>query len=292
MIKWSKEKIIEQIQKLKYKNAKYAKVNYYALYGAAIRYFGSWASAIKEAGFNYDDIVQCKKRTREEILNNILALKDKRCKINQKENGYLYSYVIRIFGSWKKAIEAAGLNYKNICSHEKWSKERILNEICLMEYKSASYAFKYHGKLLNAAIKYFGSWRLAVEFAGYNYDNIRRHHFCEHEVEEILKGIFITVHTQKTFKWLKYKRKLFVDFYMDNIKVAIEYNGEQHYRVIDFSGKNPEKAKLEFKTIKARDRTKRRLLKKHGIKLIEIKYTENINEENIRRILLENGVSL
>ena len=62
--------------------------------------------------------------------------------------------------------------------------------------------------------------------------------------------------------------------------------------MIDFSSNNPERAEHNFENGQKRDATKRRLLKKHGIQLIEIKYTEAITRENVMRILAENGVSL
>lgn len=59
-----------------------------------------------------------------------------------------------------------------------------------------------------------------------------------------------------------------LDIYNDALKVAIEYNGEQHYKYIPFFHKNYE----AFLNQKYRDEIKRMLCEKNGIHLIEIRF--------------------
>lgn len=65
-----------------------------------------------------------------------------------------------------------------------------------------------------------------------------------------------------------------LDLYNPELKLAIEYNGEQHYKFIPYFHKSKE----AFYNLKYRDDLKKRLCKKNNIKLIEIPYTIKIND--------------
>lgn len=72
-----------------------------------------------------------------------------------------------------------------------------------------------------------------------------------------------------------------LDCYNPDLKIAVEYNGIQHYKFIPFFHKNKE----GFLNQKYRDDMKRRICKENGILLIEIPYNVNVN--NIRNYLIE-----
>jgi hypothetical protein len=59
-----------------------------------------------------------------------------------------------------------------------------------------------------------------------------------------------------------------LDIYNEKLKLAIEYNGRQHYDYVPFFHKNYE----HFQTQKYRDEIKKMLCKQNGIHLIEIRY--------------------
>jgi hypothetical protein len=122
--KWSREKIVETIQKLRQQNAdisagEVAK-NHIPLFSAACsyRYFPGWANAVKAAGIDYGPILEAGKIHRRKILT-------------------------------------------------KWSKEKVLEEIRKIEPKDLLNT--YHGRLslYSAARREFGSWKQALEIAGY-----------------------------------------------------------------------------------------------------------------------------
>ena len=70
---------------------------------------------------------------------------------------------------------------------------------------------------------------------------------------------------QKTFDWLKCKKNLFLDFYSDDYKFAIEVQGEQHFLSVErFGGKS------DFELRKKRDEIKRKLCEEHNIKMFYI----------------------
>lgn len=92
---------------------------------------------------------------------------------------------------------------------------------------------------------------------------------------------------QKIIKWLEenrilYERQipldieghhLFIDFYLPSFDIYIEYNGEQHYKMINFFG-----GKTKFLRQQKNDALKREFLKN---KLVEIPYTFFKNIEKI-----------
>ena len=82
------------------------------------------------------------------------------------------------------------------------------------------------------------------------------------------------IHDEYYFKDLKGVNNgiLRPDFIIENLKIWIEYDGEQHFRVVDFSNKNEELAKKQFKIIQENDRLKNEYAKKHNWKIIRIPY--------------------
>jgi hypothetical protein len=65
-----------------------------------------------------------------------------------------------------------------------------------------------------------------------------------------------------------------LDCYNDELKIACEYNGIQHYEFIPYFHKN----KDQFQTQKYRDDMKRRVCKEQSITLIEVSYTVKIKD--------------
>ena len=67
------------------------------------------------------------------------------------------------------------------------------------------------------------------------------------------------------------------DIYIQDLKVAIEYQGKQHFEPVDFFG-----GKEVFEKGRIRDEEKRILSKEHGIKLVYINFDEVITPELIK----------
>jgi len=82
-------------------------------------------------------------------------------------------------------------------------------------------------------------------------------------------------------------QNLELDCYNENLKLAVEYNGIQHYQFSNFFHKN----KDAFSNQLYRDEIKRRLCKENGITLIEVPYTVSIDDipKFIAEKLVENG---
>jgi hypothetical protein len=78
---------------------------------------------------------------------------------------------------------------------------------------------------------------------------------------------------QKTFKDCKYKYLLLFDFYLPDYNICIEFDGEQHFKIKDFFG-----GEKGFKDIQLRDHIKNDYCKNNKIKLIRIKYNDDIKD--------------
>lgn len=79
---------------------------------------------------------------------------------------------------------------------------------------------------------------------------------------------------QHRFDDCKDKYTLPFDFYLVDYNICIEYQGEQHYRPIDFFG-----GVEKFKVLQLHDRIKKDYCNHNNISLLCIKYNENIEEE-------------
>lgn len=94
----------------------------------------------------------------------------------------------------------------------------------------------------------------------------------EKKVRNFLIENKIKFETEKTFEWLKNEGQLRLDFYLPDYNIAIECQGIQHFKPIDFAGKGIEWAKKILKENKKRDLIKKKLCEEHDIKIIYIPY--------------------
>lgn len=101
--------------------------------------------------------------------------------------------------------------------------------------------------------------------------------FLENMTKKILDDNKINNIYQKTFVWLKYKTNLKLDFYLPDYNTAIECQGIQHFKPIEYFGGD-----TSFKKQVERDKVKMELCEKHGVKLIYV-----LNENDINNLLFE-----
>ena len=92
-----------------------------------------------------------------------------------KEHTNLYIKACYFFGSWRKAIEACGIDYESTRNNKKWNREKILEEIIRLKHEGFSLrptVLREEGMttLVSAAEYHFGSWRRAVESSGFEYN--------------------------------------------------------------------------------------------------------------------------
>lgn len=96
----------------------------------------------------------------------------------------------------------------------------------------------------------------------------------EQVVENYLKQRGIDYKTQYRFEGCKSQRPLPFDFYLPNLNIAIEYDGEQHFMPVRFHGRNADSAYQDWQALQERDNIKNDYCTQHGIYLIRIPYTD------------------
>lgn len=106
----------------------------------------------------------------------------------------------------------------------------------------------------------------------------------EKEISSILSKIGFEFIEEYRFKDCKYRNTLPFDFYIPSLNLCIEYQGEQHYRVVRFGGLSEEKSVENLKEQKKRDVIKKRYCEKNDISLLIIKYTK---KDILEKIILK-----
>lgn len=98
----------------------------------------------------------------------------------------------------------------------------------------------------------------------------------EQKISDILDRLNVLFVREYGFTDCKKTNKLLFDFYLPEYNICIEYNGEQHYKPIEYFG-----GTKYFICQKERDKIKQKYCRDNNIKLIIIPYTEFKNIENI-----------
>lgn len=81
----------------------------------------------------------------------------------------------------------------------------------------------------------------------------------------ILDALNIEYVMQYKQDWLKHLNSLYVDFYLPKYNIAIECQGEQHFKSVRYFG-----GEKEFQKIIDRDKMKKQLCEEHGIKVFYV----------------------
>jgi hypothetical protein len=92
-----------------------------------------------------------------------------------------------------------------------------------------------------------------------------------------IKKYFNHVKTEHSPKWLGQQR---YDIYIPSKKVAIEYQGQQHYEPISFFG-----GEKGFQKTLLRDKKKLEVSQNNGINVLYWNYNNKINESTVQKFL-------
>ena len=188
-LRWSTERVLAEIHQWKDKGeplyANHVRLNFQELLAASIRYFGSWQSALDQAGISYVDVRKYRKWSKEVIVEEIRDLASKgfdlsfRSMALSQHNAMVYAAIRpKYFGNWRTALEAAGLASEEIYRYRSWDESGILEEIRRLKTEGADLSSKSmdesSNKLIATARRRFGNWGKALEKAGINYSEVRR----------------------------------------------------------------------------------------------------------------------
>ena len=101
----------------------------------------------------------------------------------------------------------------------------------------------------------------------------------ENRIQKYLIENNIVYESQKKFDGLKYKSELMFDFYLPEHNICIEYDGEQHFKIVEFYG-----GRSGFMIRKHRDLIKNKYCSDNNIALLRIPYHDYNKIERILRI--------
>jgi very-short-patch-repair endonuclease len=97
----------------------------------------------------------------------------------------------------------------------------------------------------------------------------------EKKIREILTKNSVVFETEKSFEGCKYKHQLKFDFYLPNHNTCIEFDGQQHFK--KWEKWNDRDVDLENRI--KRDKIKNQFCLDNNIKLLRIRYDEDIKEK-------------
>ena len=124
------------------------------------------------------------RHTKADTLHAIKGLKKSGKALNyyavRQSHGSLLVRARQQFGSWRKAITAAGLDYEKISLICRWSKKEIVRQIQELhqakQFPDISTLARKSPKLYEACCRHYGSGLAALKAAGINYDELLQDH--------------------------------------------------------------------------------------------------------------------
>jgi len=177
MAKWTREKIIREILRresagLSLSLGSSREGDDSKLYQAGSRVFGSWGNAIRAAGIAPERTKTHDLWTPSKILTRIRTLSRRKNPPRpgelKRRHAYLMHAARKCFGSWTKAVEAAGVDPQKLRRVMPWTEDRIIEAILTRALNGESLGDRSvePRSLAGAAARVFGSWKAALEAAG------------------------------------------------------------------------------------------------------------------------------
>lgn len=173
--KWTRERIIRQILECEAKGLPLTVGEpgiSHALYQAGTRIFGSWRNAVQAAGVPLERGRYGEKWPPGRILTIIRNLARRHHPLNAKQLEHRYGSMLsaarRFFGSWSKAVLAAGVDPTKLRRVVPWNRERVIEAILTRALRNESLLAQsiQPRSMVEAGRKFFGSWAAALETAG------------------------------------------------------------------------------------------------------------------------------
>lgn len=201
---WDKPTILAALQKL-HKQGQDLSYNALAkrrqsLVSAAAYHFGAYRTAVERAGIDYAEVVRRPRWTKAGIIK---LLKD--AKRTGKElhwssvtkrrdelgKAAFASLQPRLFGSWDRALHAAGLDADEVNRYRKWSKETIAAELKARgrdgQPLNSGAIQRDDPGLHAAAVRHFAGYDAALRAAKIDPDKVRQRRVWDRA--DVLKGL-------------------------------------------------------------------------------------------------------
>jgi very-short-patch-repair endonuclease len=224
--------------------------------------------------------------TRDEIVDDFMEFyaKYKTTSSTQyrKHGRYSQSVIERLFGSWQEFILELNLKPINVKIGEDIIKEELKNVFNKYNFISKELIDKECSFTYQALTYWIGGKKDISKFLGVENAFLNRDSYNQKIIDGFIIATFGDEDIIKEMTWDWFRNDitnsyLYADIYIPSLNLAIEYDGEQHFKFIPFFHKTIEK----FHEQQQRDILKNKLLKENHINLIRIKYNEEISYENI-----------
>jgi hypothetical protein len=162
--KWNKQRVIEAIRHRQQQGLPMRGVynDDHALFAAAVRHCGSWYEALVATGLPSQPK---RKWTRELVLTALQAWHQERLssQVWKRDSGLIHA-AMKHFGTWRKALAAAGIPV-SIC--HKWTRERVLAKLRAGgSWRMPPQRDGVPAILAQAVYRFFPSWHDALAAAG------------------------------------------------------------------------------------------------------------------------------
>ena len=167
---WNKSTVLAAIKDYHQRGLPLNKVRKFdsGLVGGAYRFFGSWSNAMSAAGLG-EIVRKPHKWSKQDVIDGILERKQRGLPMIRvdKHDLRLFKAAAKLFGGWRNAVRAAGLDPD---AHNKWNKEKVIEQIHWWHSKGVPVAdiYKQDPGLLPAGSKYFQKWSNALRAAGFD----------------------------------------------------------------------------------------------------------------------------
>ncbi|HYE19744.1 MAG TPA: hypothetical protein VEA69_14940 [Tepidisphaeraceae bacterium] len=176
MAKWTRDLIVREILRreaagLVLTSGRKQDVDW-KLYQAGVRVFGSWRNAVAGAGLPPDAARAHQRWAPAQILSAIRALARRGGPLRPAElrerHTNLAAAARRVYGSWSKAVVAAGVDPARLRRVVRWTADRIVEEILRTALRNEPLAPSHvrPKSLVEAAAREFGGWAAALRSAG------------------------------------------------------------------------------------------------------------------------------
>jgi hypothetical protein len=176
MNKWTREQIVREILRREAEALPLTPSSEQgvesSLYLAAARIFGCWRNAVMAAGVSPQKACAHDQWAPARILSIIRDLSRRRRPLNREEVKQRYGQLVaaarRRFGSWTKAVVAAGVDPAKLRRVVPWSRDRVLEAILMRALKNEPLGARsvQPRSLADAGARIFGSWGAALASAG------------------------------------------------------------------------------------------------------------------------------
>jgi len=184
-MRWDKDKVLAALRKL---HRAGANLSYNSMAGkhsavlsAAAYHCGSYRSAVQQAGIDYRDVLRRPRWSRQSIIALIKKARRRGSELywsavtrrgDELSRAAFASLQPRLFGSWDRALHAAGMDADDVSAYRTWDRNTALFEMRSRyqagELLSSGAVQRDDPALHAAALRYWRSWDNALRAAHFN----------------------------------------------------------------------------------------------------------------------------